>query len=223
MDHERHHAHAPAMPTPTAARLRRPGWRDPRLVLGIVLVAASVGLGAFVVDHAGRTTPVLVATRELTPGTVLAASDLTTAEIGGAAVADRYATASAAVVGEVVLRTVGQGELVPRASLGDGAALELRPVAVPAGDSVSASVAPGTRVDVWFVPAAPSDGSAPPAPVEVAAALEVAEVDDGDGALGLTRGRSVHVLVPTAALPEVLAALAADGTVSIVPVPGRSS
>ena len=37
------------LPVPTAARLKRPGWRDARLVVGVVLVLASVVLGSWVV------------------------------------------------------------------------------------------------------------------------------------------------------------------------------
>lgn len=43
----------------TAPRLRPPGWRDPRLLTGIVLVAMSVALGSWLVASAGRTVPVL--------------------------------------------------------------------------------------------------------------------------------------------------------------------
>ena len=33
------------LPAPVAPRLRRPSWRDPRLVVGLVLVALAVALG----------------------------------------------------------------------------------------------------------------------------------------------------------------------------------
>src|SRR5699024_7184933 len=39
-------SHGLELPSPAAVRLRRPGWRDPRLLLGVVLVAASVALGS---------------------------------------------------------------------------------------------------------------------------------------------------------------------------------
>src|SRR5690242_3396447 len=49
------------VPAPVAARLRRPGWRDPRLLSGVALVAGAVALGSWVVSSAQHTVPVYVA------------------------------------------------------------------------------------------------------------------------------------------------------------------
>ena len=44
--------------TPPLTRLaRRPSWRDPRLGVGVLLMAASVALGAWTVAGASPTTP----------------------------------------------------------------------------------------------------------------------------------------------------------------------
>src|SRR5690606_14050384 len=59
-----------------ALRLRPPGWRDPRLLTGIVLVAISVALGSWLVAAAGRTVPVFVADGALTPGDVVTRDSL---------------------------------------------------------------------------------------------------------------------------------------------------
>ncbi|MBN9374777.1 MAG: hypothetical protein J0I40_05175, partial [Cellulomonas sp.] len=48
------------LPAPVAQRLRRPGWRDPRLLTGLALVAASVALGSWALRAAERTVPVFV-------------------------------------------------------------------------------------------------------------------------------------------------------------------
>src|SRR5690554_6840004 len=90
------------LPTATAARLRRPGWRDPRLVVGVLLVACSVALGIWVVQ-AGRTTVgVYATTRAVVPGEVLAARDLTVVQAtvpGG----DAYLLESAALPPDAVV------------------------------------------------------------------------------------------------------------------------
>src|SRR3954470_7422509 len=56
------------LPAPVAARLRRPGWRDPRLLAGIAMVAASVVLGSWAVRSAQATVPVYVTRAALVPG-----------------------------------------------------------------------------------------------------------------------------------------------------------
>ncbi|WP_418605469.1 hypothetical protein [Georgenia sp. SUBG003] len=52
---------------PQARRMRRPTWRDPRLGVGVVLVAASVALGTWAVRDAAATVEVYAARDALTP------------------------------------------------------------------------------------------------------------------------------------------------------------
>ena len=207
------------LPAPAAPRLRRPGWRDPRLALGVVLVAASVGLGIAVVDGARTTVTVHAAARELTPGTTLVAGDVQLVEVAADATASLSVGADALEEGTVVLRGVGAGELIPRSALGDAAAVGVRPVAVPAGAHLSAAVVAGSRVDLWHVPEQ-TDGAGAPAPLVTG--VEVAEVDRGGSSLSVSAGAVVHVLVPAGDLPTVLAALAGPGQVTPVAVPGAA-
>jgi hypothetical protein len=245
-------AHPPGPPSPPAVRLRRPGWRDPRLLLGVMLVAGSVALGSAVVSGAARTVPVYAAAGPLVPGDPVEADALVVREVRLGEAADGYLRADAALpAGLVAVRTVGAGELVPRAAVADGAALDVRPVAITPDGPLPRGLAEGATVDLWFVPpdapwsaagavagsagagpeAAAADGAEPAARVEPAAAplaprqlvggltvAEVAEVRPGFGVGG--GGATVHVLVPVAELPVVLAALASDGSVQVVLVPG---
>lgn len=218
------------LPAPTAVRLRRPGWRDPRLLVGLVLIAASVALGSWAVGAAQRTVPVWVARDVLAPGDALRASDLVVADVRLGSAAAGYLRADGDLPADrVVLRTVGAGELVPVASVGAADALDVRPVAVPLAGPPSRGLVAGAAVDVWWTPApaagvgadAPDDAGTGPRPL--ATALTVAEVTAPDGAFGGGGERTVHVLVPVADLPAVLAALAGDGVVDVVPVPGSGS
>ncbi|MFC8191324.1 hypothetical protein ACFUMH_06625 [Cellulomonas sp. NPDC057328] len=213
------------LPAPTAVRLRRPGWRDPRLLVGLVLIAGSVALGSWAVGAAQRTVPVWVARDVLAPGDALGPDDLVLADVRLGAAADRYLRADADLPPDrVVLRTVDAGELVPLAAVGSADALAVRPVAVPLAGPASRGLVAGASVDVWWTPsgadaatdAAPADA----APRQLSSALTVAEVSAPDGAFGTGGSRTVHVLVPTDDLPAVLAALAGDGVVDVVPVPG---
>ncbi len=213
------------LPAPTAVRLRRPGWRDPRLLVGLVLIAASVALGSWAVGAAQRTVPVWVARDVLAPGDALQPEDLVVADVRLGGGADRYLRADADLPPDrVVLRTVGAGELVPLAAVGSADALAVRPVAVPLAGPASRGLVAGASVDVWFTPSgadAVAEGApADAAPRQLASALTVAEVSAPDGAFGTGGGRTVHVLVPVDDLPAVLAALAGDGVVDVVPVPG---
>jgi len=215
------------LPAPVAARLRRPSWRDPRLLAGIALVAASVALGSWVVSSARATTPVYVARGALTPGEAVGPDTVVVREVPlPAAEADRYLVADGRPAPDLVaLRVVGDGELVPRAAVGDPADLDLRPVPVVVADAQPHGLVAGAQVDLWFGPAAEGAGADPgggePEPPRLLAkALTVAEVDRPEGTFTVGAATTVHVLVPTEDLAKVLAATTSDGTVSLVLVPG---
>jgi hypothetical protein len=208
------------LPVPVAARLRRPGWRDPRLLAGLALVAASVALGSWALRAAERTVPVYVARETTVPGTAIDAGSLAVADVRlGTVGLDRYLRADRPLPdGAVALRVVDAGELVPASAVGSADDLALRPVSVPVSGQVPEAVHAGARVDLWFSPKAASDE--PAVPSQLAEALTVAEVDRPQGALAAGGTTTVHVLVPTSQLPDVLGALAAAGRVDVVAVPG---
>ncbi|WP_020016486.1 hypothetical protein [Promicromonospora sukumoe] len=210
------------LPEPAAGRLRRPGWRDPRLVTGLVIVALSVALGSWVVSAASRTVPVFVADGALTPGEPLTAGSLRTADVRLGAGTGRYLPADEPLPADlVVLRVVDDGELVPLTALGADA--DVRSVAVPVSSGLSDRIRAGAVVDLWFVPDLPvtrEAGAARPEPRTLAKDVVVEQVDAEDGAIVVDGTVTLHVLVPGDALPTVLAALSDAGTVTVVPVAG---
>ena len=224
--YHRESATAADLPSPAAARLRRPTWRDPRLALGILLVTGSVALGSWAVSDAGRTVAVYAAATTLTPGDTVGPQDLVVVDVHLGDDLDLYYPVSAAPPdGLVALRTVGERELLARSAVGSADELEYRSVAVPVTDALSSKVTAGSLVDLWLVAPQPSTGTggtaAPAAPpVLLADGLVVAELGERGSSLLAGGAPTIHVLAPTSALPQVLAALAGPGEVAIVPVPG---
>ena len=210
--------------TTGARRLRQPSWRDPRLLIGVLLVFASVAAGARVLSTADRTAPVYVARTTLPAGRALDRSDLSVARLRLTGSSARYLDAGRPVPSGLVLqRTVGAGELVPVAALAEAAALASRPVGIPLDGGVPAGIVPGGLVDIW---SAESDSraagsTATATPRRIATAVEVYHVGAA-GQAGLAAGRAatVQVLVPEAQVPVVLAALADGASVSLLPLPG---
>ena len=68
--------------TPTARRAQAPGWRDPRLWIGVAVVAASVLVGALVLGTSDDTVAVWAATDTMGAGHALTADDLTVRRVG---------------------------------------------------------------------------------------------------------------------------------------------
>src|SRR5688572_8998857 len=102
--------------SPRAGRLAAPGWLDGRLLLGVLLVLASVVAGARVLSSADESTPVWVTTRALSSGAQLGEGDLELSRVRLFGSSSGY-LAGSKPVGYVLRRSVGAGELLPTAAL----------------------------------------------------------------------------------------------------------
>lgn len=211
------------LPSPQARRLRPPSWRDPKLVVGVLLVLASVVLGSRVVQAADDTVPVYAAAEALTPGDPVDERDVTVVQVRLDDALDGYLTTGDGLPdGAVALRSVGAGELLPRATIGDAEALVRRPVGVPVQGSLPAGLSKGAQVDVWVSEPDPERAGSFVDPVRLASSAEVAEVSETGGALGSGVSTTVQVLLTEDELRPALRALAGDAEVALVLVPGSS-
>jgi hypothetical protein len=215
---------APA--SPPATRAGRPGWRDPRLAVGVALVAVAALLGATVLGDRDTTT-VWAARTALAEGQAVGADDLVARDLrfADADAAARYVAADGPVpAGLTLTRDVGAGELLPAAAVGDGAEALLEvPLAVPA-EALPATVRAGSVVDVWVTPdpdlAAVTDTEEGDS-LLVFASVRVVAISRPGGALGPAATRQVIVgLDPDAGetLPRALGRLA-RGSVVLVRTP----
>lgn len=205
----------------TARRVQAPSWRDTRLLVGVLLVLASVLAGALVVARADKTAPVYAAARALTPGSALTADDLAVVSVRLEGAGGRYLSAGTRLVpGQVVLRAVASGELVPRSALGSRDQVDLRPVSVPVAADVAEPLGPGVLVDVWVANRDPERGSTSfAAPRQIAAAAEVASRSTRRGSLGSSTASSVQLLLTTELVPKVIQAVDNGSRITLVPVP----
>lgn len=204
------------------ARPRRPSrWRqglDPRLVIGVAIVIASVLGVVAIVRTADRTVDVYATAEALTPGTRIESVDLVIRQVAlGAAESHYLRGGSLPDSGVVVTRTVQAGELVPAAALGEASSDEHTAVVVPLAAPPSRTVDAGGEVELWSAPAARAGDDAAPPSVLVSAATVVGLIDDQS----LVRGASsveIELLVPRAQLAAVLQAVAADAPLAVVPL-----
>lgn len=143
-------------PSPPARRTTAPTWRDPRLVIGIVVVAVSVLAGAYLFAGADQTVGVWAVSAGMRSGTSIGPADLVRREVRftDPKDADRYVSADSELPpGTTLSRDVGAGELLPRAALGTGSPTSLVEVPIStAAELVPATVRVGSVVDVWVTP-----------------------------------------------------------------------
>jgi hypothetical protein len=139
--------------TPSAVRATRPGWRDPRLWIGIAIVATSVLLGAKLLGDADDSVAVWSVSSDMGAGDTVGEADVTARNIRFVQTsdADHYLAADEPLpAGATLTRDVGAGELLPRSAIGTGSETSLRTLTFEfAGPGVPAGLAQGDRVEVY--------------------------------------------------------------------------
>jgi hypothetical protein len=199
-----------------APRLRRPGWKDPRLLAGILLVLLSVAGIVTLVQSLDRSEGYWAAGQDLVPGAIVGPDDLTVvqARLGDAAddylPADRPLPADASVVG-----TVRQGELIPLDAVASVDPESRQAVALTLEDPLPEGTGPGARVDVWIATADGRQGFSEPE--LVAPHAELAGISEASGSFGTTGEVSLQVLLGPEELPRVLDAKGNGARISVVP------
>lgn len=138
---------------PPATRSTRPGWRDPRLWIGVAIVVVSVVAGARLLGSADDSVAVWAVTDDLPVGHPLGEDDLTPRRVRFVAPDDlgHYLPADEALpTGARLVRGIGAGELLPRDALGEvsdsgmlAMPISVEPTLLPPG------VGPGSVVNVY--------------------------------------------------------------------------
>lgn len=196
---------------------------DPRLAVGLLLVAASVAGVVLIVAAADDSVPLYAARSSLVPGDRIGADDLaeTSVRLPGAP-ALYLQPGEIPPGGYVVTKPVAAGELVPASAVGSVDGLRLTSVVLAMDGALAASVQPGSTVDIWAAPGVENGKFGPPAVIVPGAT--VVRLVESDSIVGAGETTGVEVLVPKSRIARVLEALANDEAVSIVPatLPGRS-
>lgn len=196
-----------------AERARRPGWRDPRLWAGVAIVAVSVVAGSRLLAAADETVPVWAAAADLAPGAAFDQGDLVSTPVQ---LADtdpaRYLKVGDMLPEGVLLRGVGEGELVPAAAIGP--AEQSGTVQVPISvdpEQVPPSVAAGAVVDVYLV----GEGATGDPALSAVSVVDAPAIEDSFVVSGK---RQLVLAVPEADAHGFFALLAADSTATLTVV-----
>lgn len=204
-------------------RVARPTWKDPRLLVGILIVLAScVGVIALV-SALDRTVPMYVAKADISLGEELTAEKLEVSNVKLDALAPRYVAASPDLVaGRRANALIRAGELIPSSALGLHDGTNRRPVSVNLPDALPAAIGAGSHVDVWV---APKDRAANAfaAPTLLLPAAEVTYRAERSTGFGGTSGTVVELLVVDEKLADLLEAMANDARITVVFNPAASS
>lgn len=204
-----------------AARLRKPSWKDPRLLIGILMVLASVAGVVALVGSASKTVPMYVAKEALVVGQKVTADSFSIAQVQLGEVDGKYLDPHD-VFDEhsVAVRMVPKGELVSRSSIGQMDALDRKPVSVTVDEPLPKEVIVGSYVDVWI--ALPDERNGFQDPVLMLPGAEVAALNVAASSLGSGKNTQLMVLVTDSQMPKFLGAVANKAKVAVVWNPGAA-
>lgn len=201
------------------ARLKPPSWKDPRLLVGVLLVLASVVGVISLVGSADQTTEVYAAKDPIAVGEKLTTENVVRAKVRLGETEEHYITVEAGLPeGLVAVQRIGKSQLVPKESLAGVDALDRKPVALVIDEALPPQAVAGTRVDVWV--AAPDARNGYSEPKLLLPGAEIAQVTDGSTALGSSRSTVLMVLATDSQLPALLGAQANKAKISVVWNPG---
>lgn len=215
--------------TSTAPRPRRRLALDARLLIGLLLVVASVVAVVALVGAADRRITVYAAAAALAPGDRVSADDLVERSVALDGAEGLYLRAGDIPDdGFVVAQPVGAGHLVPLAAAGSTDGTRATSVVLRLASPVSTVVGPGSLVDVWAVPGpAPLGDGAAGAPVVLVSQATVVRILAEESLItgSATAGSTIEVLVPRTRVARLLQAIADGDAISAVPaglpLPGR--
>jgi len=141
---------------PAARRARRPGWRDPRIVGGVLIMAASVLVGGALFGARGGSRPVLVLSHDVVSGAVLGSADVAVrrVHVDDGDLGERYFTAVGQLPDDAHLtHGLREGEFVPRSALvADETSGQVEVPLAVAPEDLPSTVRAGSTVDVWVLP-----------------------------------------------------------------------
>lgn len=211
------------LPAPPATRLKPPTWLDGRLVVGVVLVLASVVLGAKVVASSGHFDEVWAASHDLAPGTTLTKSDLISVKVrfhdhGGG----YYSASGKSLVGRTTIAPLSAGQLIPVAAAPAEPPAQTRLVTVPVAKlhMPHDNDLQGTQVDL-YVTVKSTVGQPQQAPQLVLANVPVADVI-AQSSLADSGNSGVVLQVPVQYVNAVVGAVE-SGSIDVVRVPAPNA
>lgn len=201
------------------SRSRRAFWGDVRFLIGIALVITSITGVWLIVSASDDAVPVLQANRTITEGEALSSSDFQIVEVGLGALADDYLGPQELDLGQVAVRTLEKGEIVPVSATAAATENRSTTIVIESSTGIPEDVRTGTVVEVWHAPPL-DDGRSYDAPRILLAEATVRSVVESDGMLA-DKGTAIEIVIDRSDVADVLAAVTGGSSLSVVPV--RSS
>lgn len=210
------------LPIRRANRLRKPSWRDSRLLAGVLLVLASTALGSVVVARADDRVPMYAAKGALVPGDRLSADNVVRVDVQLGSGGARYLSAATALPSDAfAVREVRPGELIAVSAIGGRSEVAVQPVTLMADATSALALVRGSVVDVYVDEPKPGTTQEMAGAEQVLTSVSVAGAPETAGGFGATSDQvAVRVVVPKDSVRTIIDHIDKGSRITLVPVPG---
>ena len=200
-----------------SARLRRPSWKDPKLLVGITLILLSVIAVVGIVRLNDHTEPFYTAKRDIAVGEELSEEDFQVTRMQLGEAGGKYWSPSQELADSAVATApIAAGELVARTAVGQTDQLNRKPVTVSVPAETAVGLQNGRPVDLWVAAKSPQGTGYEDPQLKVSAA-EVSRITREQNALGAADEAAVQLLVLEEELPELIKAVSSDARITVIP------
>lgn len=195
-------------------RLGAQHFRSQRnLILGAVLIAASMVGVWLVIETNNRTEEFLVAAKSASSGSVITENSFRIARMNLGDSANLYLRPGDLEPGNYLLNTMAVGQLVALGSVASAIIDARQPVVITSTMPLPQGVGVGDFVDIWVSEAV--DGGAFATPKTLVLDAEIADIAETSGVMADQQLR-VEVLVPTESVSPILDAVASKDALSMI-------
>ena len=188
---------------------------DVRLVIGLLLVGASIAGVYGLVAAADRTTAVYAASRPLAAGHELQARDLAVVQVRLAEASVMYVDEGTLKPGAVILRPLAKGELVPLGAVGAAQDVTGTTIVLSLTSPLAGASTVGAIVDLWAAAQRGQNSYGPP--VVIVPRAQITRIVESSGIGSSSQNVSVEVIIPRSKVAVLLQAQANGDAISLVP------
>lgn len=205
----------PSLPRPRSRRSYGV-FTDPRFLIGVVLIIASVVLSAWIINRARggeelyRLDVNIAQGQPITPDQLIPVQARTTS--------DAYLPVGQLPESAVATRSLNRGELLPISAVMSQTERGRRQIVVDVATRIPSSVAIGDTVEVWSVKEESLSNDTSAEPTVLTTGAIILKVIDREAGLSIEKAQSVEISVPEADLAALLTATGAQVRLVIVPV-----
>ncbi|MEX3609556.1 hypothetical protein VVR12_00690 [Rothia sp. LK2588] len=198
-------------------RITKPGFKDPKLLIGLALIAASILSVFAVVRGMNKTETYYAASSDIRVGQRLSAEHFRPVQVRLSESSGHYLRSLDDLHEQnVAIDNITAGELVSTHDLSEADPHHRREVTVIVNSAVAQGFTAGQHVDIW-ASAQATKGVGYDAPQRVASQAQISTVTSEDSLIGGTGESAVRMLISSKELAPVLEAVNNENKINLVP------